>query len=725
MLFTFLFGSQEQQKPPPPQEKHEVEVRLVLVDVIVTKDGKFTTDLTKNDFELYEDGKKVSINSFELISFGERGVIPPKEEPKEKVTTSVPKNKIVIIFDGACSWQRNIEEGARRIVDELLSLAKLGNEVMIIQLSEKKGIEVLQPFTTEEKLIRKGLVMASASIWIDKSDDAIKMWEEVDADVGAGGLIEYYVERINPVLEEEYLFIQRGRFEKAVGGIFAVANMIQDTPGRKTILFISDGLPDLSTRTIDDKVSETDRGRDTAMPQTAQSKARTTELDIRRDVGTVRVFDPFNILERKKIMSSEEIMRELIRYANTQNISIYALDPDTFTRYFIPTTAQFGPREQMESLRFRSEQKIKRIQNLTWLSEDTGAVSLKGAKKYDRFYEVLSTDLNYYYQLSFYPLRSQPDDKYHKIEVKVKRSGLDVRSRNGYTDYSEDEKEKILLVSAFYNPALFKDLPFEAEFIPFHKEKEKYEPWMNIALPTKKLFIERAVAFGTKYLIFHFWIKDKKMGERAFAGQITIPFNIDSSFMDVAKATDYLCYHFKGQEIPFKQKEYQAIFALYDDETNEIGVWESSYALPDFKKKQGTIINCVLGLLALNPKKGKKSFAVSKEDGSLEYGEIKFFPSVTNQFQRSDDANVFIQVYLPKGKISVNPVFKASGRVIQPLPAELVAENWNKKTKVWSGIYQLKLRTLFYGDYVLHVEIPVSKEGIVLSKEVKLTKLQY
>ncbi|MFB0565552.1 MAG: VWA domain-containing protein [Candidatus Aminicenantaceae bacterium] len=718
VVLFLMFGYSKQQKIPQP-ETHEVEVRLVLVDVIITKDGKFVTDLTMNDFELFEDGEKVPINSFELISFGERELIPLEKKVEEKITPAIPKKQLVVVFDGACSWQRNLKEGGRKIVNELVDLAKLGHEVMIIQLKEKTGVEIVQPFTTDEKLIRKAMLMASANIWLDKSEDALKMWQEIGAEFDEElGLIERYEERLHPVLEQEYLFIQRGRFEKAVGGLFAVANMIKDLPGRKSIVLISDGLPDLSSRTIDDKISEATG---------AASKARTEGLDQRRDVGTIRVFDPFNILEKKKIMSGEEIIRELIHFTNAQNISIYSLDPDAFTKYFISTTAEFGPRERMEALSFRGEEKIKRMQNLRWLSEDTGAVALRGAQKYDNFYKVMTTDLSYYYQLSYYPPRSQPDDRYHKIQVKIKRSGVDVRARKGYTDYSENEEEKMLLVSAFYNPSLFTDLPFEAEFIPFHKEKDKYEPWMNIALPAKKLFIERGAEYGTRQFNFHFWIKDKKMGERAFAGKIAIPFNINSSFMDVIKTTDYLCYHYKGQEMPFKQNEYQAIFALYDDQSNEIGVWESSFILPDFKKKQGNIINCVLGLLTPSHKNVKRSFIVSKKDGSLEYGEIKFFPSVTNQFQRMEDAFVFLQVYLPQGKISVTPNFIASGKgkIAQQLPGEIVAEEWNKKTKIWSGIFNLKLRTLLYGDYNLRVDIPVSKEGPFLSKETKLTKLRY
>lgn len=722
VLCSFISGFQRQQKTLP-QEKHEVEVRLVLVDVLVTKDGEFVTDLTKDDFELYEDGKRVPINSFELISFGERESVISKEKLEEKATPAVPKKQLVVILDGVCSWQRHIKEGARKIVDQLISLVKLGNEVMITQISEKKGLEVIQPFTAEEELIRKALVKASGSLWVDKSLDALKMWQEVGLEVDEElGVAERYEERLQPVLEDEYLFLQRGRFEKAISGIFTVASMIKDLPGRKSILLVSDGLPDLSSKTLDSRITEATGEGD--------SRARTPHLDIRRDVGTIRIFDPFNILEKKKILSGEEIIRELIHFANAQNISVYCLDPDAFTKYLIPTTAEFGPQERMIALSFQGQEKIKRVQNLTWLSEDTGAVTLKGSKKYERFFEVMNTDLNYYYELSFYPQRKEADDIYHKLKVKVNRPGVEVRFRKGYTDYSRNEREKIHLVSAFYNPTSFKQLPFEAEFVPFHKDSKVYEPWINIALPGKELFIKRGAEYtpGLKTFNLHIWIKDTNRGEKAFGGQINIPLNINASFMDVIKTTDYLCFHYKGPGIKLGQKEYQAIFALYDSEREEMGTWESTFSLPEDRTgDQSAFINCVLGLIASNPKKGGNSFSLSKDDGSLVYGQIKFFPSITNRFQRMQDAAVFLQIYLPQGKSEVQPVFKVSGegRLTQRVPLEIVAETWNKKTKIWSGIFNLQLRAVIYGEYTLKVEIPVSEGGDVLTKEVKLIKLRY
>lgn len=725
-LYCFLLGLHGQQKLPEP-EKHEVEVRLVLVDVIVTKDGKFVTDLNMNDFELYEDGEIVPINSFELISFGERETLAVEEEteeiPPEATKKDIPEKQLVVVFDGISSWKRNLKEGSRKIVDELVSLAKLGNEVMVIQLSENKGIEILQPFTTEEKLIRKALIKSSGSIWFDRSLDGIKMLQEVGIeDVGPMAQVERYAEGLQPLLEQEYLYAERGRFEKALGGLLAVTNMIRDLPGRKTILLISDGFPDISGKTLDSIITET-------TPKHIVSGARSPHLDIRKDTGKIRVFDPFNILGKKKIMSGEEAIREFIRFANAQNISVYSLDPEAFTKDLVLVSAERGPRdEMMQIIKWRTEDKISRIQNLRWLSEDTGGVSLRGAKRYDKFYKVMRTDLNYYYQLSYYPPRGKPDDQYHKIDVKVKRSGVDVRHRRGYTDYSEEGEEKMLLVSAYYNPSLFKSLPIEAQFIAFYKNEKKYEPWMNIALPTKELFMRRGISPGFKVFNLHIWVKDKERGEKAFSGQIPIPFNIDSSFVDMVKSTDYLVFHYKGPEMDIPQKEYQAIFALYDEQTNELGTWEGSLVPPEFKEgKGGGIANCVLGSVASSSKKGRKSFSISKEDGSMEYGEIKFFPAVTNRFQRMQDPSVFIQVYLPQGKVKVSPEFTVSreGGILQRIPAELIAETWNKKSKILSGIFNLDLSIAFPGEYMFRVEIPVSEEGPILTKEVKLIKLAY
>jgi VWFA-related protein len=718
--FLLLLGWPGQEKPGAA-ERQEVRVRLVLVDAIVTKDGNFVTDLTKDEIEVYEDDKKVPVNSFELVSFGERRPAPGEEKPAPGLS-DIPRKQLVVVFDGVSSWARNLKEGSRKIVDELVSLAKLGNEVMIIQLSERKGLEVLQDFTLDEALIKKALVRASGQIWVDQSLDAAKMIQEVGieaADIMEAGAS--YTEKLQPVLEEEYLYVERSRFEKALGGLLAVANTIKDIAGRKSVLFISDGFPDISGKTLDSKVTESEA-------QGTVSGAKSPQLDIRRETAQVRVFDPFNILQKKKIMSAEEVIRDLIRFANAHNISIYALDPETFIKYFNLATAEIGPREMvMQHLELQQKDKISRVQNLRRLSEDTGGASLIGATKYDRFSSVMSTDLNSYYQLSYYPPRKEPDNAYHKIEVKVSRPGCDVRARKGYTDYSDGEMKKIRLVSAFYSPRLFKTLPFEGEFVLFQKAADKFEPWMNIALPTRELFLKKGLEEGTQVFSLYVWVKDQKRGESAFGGQINIPFKMDSSFREMIESTDYICIHYKGAEMPFARQEYEAIFALCDQRTDEVGTWVSAFSLPDPKSsKEGAVINCVLGTPAQNPG-GKKQFSLSRQDGGLEYGDVIFYPAVTNKFGFEQEVSAFLQVYWPAENVQVAPQFLLlrGGKTVRVVPGETVAEAWDKKAKTWSGLVNLNLQAVMPGDYTLKVDIPLATPGNVLSKEVNFSKLNY
>jgi VWFA-related protein len=702
-IFCFLYGFQEQQKLFPP-EKHEVEVRLILVDVIVTKGGEFVKDLTEEDFELYEDGIRVPINSFELVSFEERELkIVEEEKEKEKKPPAPPKKKLVVIFDAINSWKREIKLESEKIIDQLFSLAKLGHEVMILQLHRRRGFEILQPFTTNEDFIRKAVQKASGNIWKLGIGIQTPLPPE-EAEFLSNGQIEH----IKKMTRLEYIYVEQQKFEKTIAGLLSACNMIKNLPGRKSMLLISAGIPDLSPPDM--------------MPKPKLGRSA-SDLSLEN----IRVFDPFNIVEKKRFKNGEEVIRELIRFANAQNISLYTLDSDIYVKYlFSGSSAEYYQKSQMAHLRTIEGDKKRMVQNLRWLSEQTGADHLRGVDKFKRFRQVMSSDLTYYYQLSFYPQRKEADDKYHKIKVKVKRRGVEARFRKGYTDYSKEETNKIGLVTAFYNPSLFKKLPFKAEFIPFSTKSGKYEPWMNIALPSKELFRDRFVEYARKEFNFHIWISDKRSREKGYGGEINLPFNITSSFMEFIKNIDYLSFHFKGPELTFKHNEYQAVFALVDPQTNEIGTWESMLSLPDFKKiKEGAFINCVLGEMTSNPKKKAKSFLLSRKDGSLEYGQIKFFPRITNQFANREEASVFLQIYLPQGKKEIHPEFfvKGEDNLLHPISGEVAAESWNEKSKVWSAIFKLDLSSGALGDNSLHVEISVSEGGAVLNKELKLTVL--
>ena len=76
LSFCILLPALAQTTPTPTPQKPsndqdevvKITTNLVQVDAVVTKDGKMVTNLTANDFEIYEDGKQQAITSFAFIS---------------------------------------------------------------------------------------------------------------------------------------------------------------------------------------------------------------------------------------------------------------------------------------------------------------------------------------------------------------------------------------------------------------------------------------------------------------------------------------------------------------------------------------------------------------------------------------------------------------------------------------------------------------------------------
>jgi len=74
----------------PQVEKHEVTVRLILVDVIPTdQQENVVKDLTIEEFELYEGGKRVPINSLDFVSLDKETSKAPQVEVR-KAEYSLP-----------------------------------------------------------------------------------------------------------------------------------------------------------------------------------------------------------------------------------------------------------------------------------------------------------------------------------------------------------------------------------------------------------------------------------------------------------------------------------------------------------------------------------------------------------------------------------------------------------------------------------------------------------
>ncbi|MHB8095834.1 MAG: VWA domain-containing protein [Candidatus Aminicenantales bacterium] len=676
------------------QESREVDVRLVLVDVIATKDGKFFSGLKKSDFRVFEDGKEVKIDSCDLVSHGKSDIALVEAEPGKEAAPSVivRKRRLAVLFDGLNVWDREYKKAVQRVADELAAMTKQDTEVMILILDEASGLRIVQPFTDQETLIRDAAGKASASYF--PPFQHLKDYDTGEASIQMSELREF-----------ENRSIKANRLTRMIGGLVASIHMLESLPGRKNLLFVSGGLPDL------DRV-----GSENGLPLTVAKRS-------------FRVFDPFGILGKTLFWTGSEILKEIIRVANDRNISIYSLDPEVSTKI-----SASGPMAENDvassdgvySLGAIPGEKFGQLQNLRTLSEKTGAKLLRGADKIESLRQVTANDLSFYYQLSYYPPRSKADKSYHKIEVKLKDGkGVQVKTREGYSDSFIEQSLRVRLAQAYYNPDLFRGkIPFEASFIPFASESGKVQPWLSLALPAQDFFGPRG-AEGKKTYEFHFWIKGGDESGRLLAGKVDIPFAMDDAFKERLSSIDFFRLNYFGPEIELEGAGNRIIFALFDPETGEIGTW-SSDCPPPIKKgsSEPSFINCVPGYAVSNTTDRKGAFQLKGTEGSLECGKIRFFPKTAGGFMPTEDVHLFIQAYSPQGApVEARFELADSSGQSREIKGTIAAESWNKSTKIWSAAYKLDLEGLAPGDYVLKTIIPPAGDKSALTREVQISIL--
>ena len=717
-FFAFIAGH-PQGKVTQPQEKHEVEVRLILVDVLVTKGGDFFTGLKKEDFELYEDEARVPINSCDLISLGSANVkLVQEKSPSTPVISQ--KKRLVVLFDGFSVWDRDFQRSSKEISAELASLAKNGMDIMILSMDAQSGVRIVQPFTDQQALIKSVAAKARGEIfspfldYLD-FDDVLFFGRYVEADtkqsntVAPPGFFENVRSSLSDMRQLEHSSMATARLTRSIGGLLASIHMLESLPGRKNLLYVSAGIPDFDAYQHEGSAQQiTGFAADT--PPTLS--------------GRVHIFDPFGLLGKHDFLNTEEPLREIIRVANDRNISIYTIDPGIFAKdVYAGASAEYFDRVTADTQKAVVNEKYRQLQNLKIMSEKTGATLLRGANKLETLREVVKNDLSYYYQLSYYPPKRPVTDAYHQIEVRVQnRVDLQVRSREGYSDLALDQSQRLKLARAFYTPELFQGkLPFRAEFVPYLAASGKYQPWIGLALPAKEFFLDRFTGLGKKNYELHFWIKSEG-SDKFLDGQIPVSFDIDEDFRTRLSGLDFLRLRFFGPGIDLLEPRYQVVLALFDLETGDIGTWIDDVSPVAPGNQEASFLGCVLGEVAPAARTAAGTgFSLNVKTGALEGEDWSFLPKITNRFPAEQGIGLFLQAHCPRGRpATAGFVLKNEGSVSKAIIGKKIAESWVDRSKIWSAVFNLDFGNAGPGDYLLRIEIPGVGRSPALVKEMKL-----
>ena len=420
LSFCIFLPALAQTKPAAPQQPQKpaddqddvvkITTNLVQVDAVVTKDGKVVRDLTADDFEIYEDGKKQTITSFAFISNVPAAAPQPVAASKEKpgsippprpINPNEPHRTIAFVVDDlgiSAESMGQVRKQLRKFVNEQLQPNDL---VAIIRTGGEMG--ALQQFTNDKRLLNRAV-------------DQLR-WNMCNR-VGINVL---------PALGSlsSQSLCGRNSMVATIKSLRFILDAMGYLPGRKSMVFMSDSLPvedqddlnflrDMRSGLRNDAIKNSDAG---------SNGEETSD----RDLDARNYYTALRKIAEKAIRSS---------------VVIYSVDTLGLVTTSLSAADQFyGDGTQFKDLlRSRNRMLWLRREGSDLIAKHTGGFQIRNSNSFE--FDRIVQDQSGYYLLGYRPTEETFNRKFHHIKAKVKRSGMSLRTRLGFFGVTKEEGDK-------------------------------------------------------------------------------------------------------------------------------------------------------------------------------------------------------------------------------------------------------------------------------------------
>jgi VWFA-related protein len=417
-------GQEPSQQPPI----FRTEANFVRVDVYPTSGGRPVMDLRAEDFELLEDGKPQSIDTFEHVIVAPGGPQAARVDPNtmeaSRQLAANPRNRVFVIFLDVSHVGKMgahaIREPIIRFIDRILG----PDDLVAVMTASMAASEIV--FARKTEVIERGL--RARPFWGEKRDEFTK-----GPTLPQDEREEMYqlCYPFNEGLAERMIVRRRERMTlDALKDLVRYLRALREE--RKAIITISEGWalfrPDETLLTLGRGEEIPGRGRvgvgpdgrlTTDDPRGNTHPSSKTQCDA--DRMTLAAIDNWQYLQ------------DLWGEANRGNASFYMIDPRGLV-----ATATHG-----EYLRERAHQDAMRM-----LASNTDGLAMTTSNDLDSGLRRIADDLQSYYLLGYYSTNTKLDGRFRSIRVRVKRPGVEVRARKGYRAATAEEVAAIRAAAA-------------------------------------------------------------------------------------------------------------------------------------------------------------------------------------------------------------------------------------------------------------------------------------
>ena len=419
-----------------PSDVVRVRSNLVQLDVVVKdKKGRPVRDLKAADFEVFEDGVTQKVESFRFVT---REVAPARSETKDDksnptapATTTAPPVKrstpaiTALVFDRLSPEARALarKAGLAYAQEGMVSGGFTG--VFGIDLT----LRTIQPFTDNAVAVKDAVERVTGNVVSTYASGAARMRDNVDRSIAldqqiatltgtaaaagaaqnssaaaAAGADAGQLAAQQKLLEMETQMLDHyERLERdqegfaTINSLLAVISPMQSLPGRKTVIFFSEGLK---------------------LPPAVQQKFPSVINAANRANVSIYSIDAAGL----RIQSgTAEAAKELNSIA-AAGMAQQGRGNDRGATG--PYTRSLERNEDL--LRFDARS------GLGALSDQTGGFLIHDTNDLVAGLRRIDDDMNGYYLLTYTPRNKDYDGRFRRINVKIARGNIDIQSRQGY-----------------------------------------------------------------------------------------------------------------------------------------------------------------------------------------------------------------------------------------------------------------------------------------------------
>ncbi|HKY30854.1 MAG TPA: VWA domain-containing protein [Pyrinomonadaceae bacterium] len=411
----------QNQQQVSPEDVIRISTQLVQTDVVVMdKNEQIISDLKLEDFEVYDNGKRQELQFMEFVSVEgpgrTEGSGPAKIAAAAGIDTSVSrditakdlKRVIAFVVDDVTIPHDDMAR-ARAMLSDFVNTKMMDGDLVAV-VRTIGGMGLLEQFTSDKTILQRAIAQLGPRSIPPHLAFTNSDLGRISAQPSASGEtgLATVTETVSTMGDFEGPSESTNQVPRAVVAL-SVANQVVDAlrqiPGRKNLVLISGGLPLFDLSRGGSVVGDVSYIFEKFADNATRSGVVINTMDIRalQVAGAVAKFD--DTPGRSALLSSAD------------EISSGRINNDGFGRGM--DTARLGDKPPTELLTLRE------------LAGRTGGVAVTNSNNFAGGLEKVLGRSRGYYRLAYRPTEKF-DNKYHSIDVKVRRPGARIFSSEGY-----------------------------------------------------------------------------------------------------------------------------------------------------------------------------------------------------------------------------------------------------------------------------------------------------